>query len=124
MKTTHNAAGQPAGAGTPYVSASQIALLIEVAVLAMQDSAQQLVVNEAHRKYVEALNSFEGRHGRIDGRLDPRNPEHAPIVAATKSKYEKHQAEKRKGYNLRRRLQTACRKARQLNTDRAQKVTQ
>lgn len=119
MKTTKNAAGQPAGAGTSYVSASRIALLIEVAVLAMQDSAQRLAVNEAHRKYIDALSSFEAKRGRIAGRLDPANPAHAAIISATKSKYEKHQAEKRKAYNIRRRLQTACRKARQLNADRA-----
>jgi hypothetical protein len=101
-----------------HVSASQITLLIEVAVLAMQDHRQQLAVNEAHRKYIEALNSFEGKHGRIDGRLDSRNPDHAPIIAATKSKYEKYLAEKRKAYNIRRRLQTACRNARAANADR------
>jgi hypothetical protein len=119
MKTTSTPAGESAGAGALHASASQIALLIEVAVLAMQDHRQQLAVNEAHRKYVEALNSFEGKHGRIEGRLDPREPDHAPIIAATKSRYEKHQAEKRKAHNIRRRLQTACRKARALNADRA-----
>ncbi|MFC0132066.1 hypothetical protein CR105_24520 [Massilia eurypsychrophila] len=119
METTRNAAGQPAGAGTPHVSASQIALLIEVAVLAIRDHRQQLAVNEAHRKYIEALNSYEGKHGPVEGRLDPCNPDHAPIIAATKGKYDKHRAEKRKAYNLRRRLQTACSKARHLNADRA-----
>ncbi|MFC0132008.1 hypothetical protein CR105_16060 [Massilia eurypsychrophila] len=119
MTKPKNAAGQPAGDGTPYVSASQIALLIEVAALALHDHRQQLAVNEAHRKYIEALNSYEGKHGPVEGRLDPRNPDHAPIIAATKGKYEKHQAEKRKAYNIRRRLQTACRKARHLNADRA-----
>jgi hypothetical protein len=103
----------------PHISASQIALLIEVAALAMQDHRQQLAVNEAHRKYIEALNSYEGKHGPVEGRLDPRNPDCAEIIAATKREFDKHQAEKRKAYNLRRRLQTACRKARNLNADRA-----
>lgn len=113
----HTAAGQPAGAGL-HVSASQIALLIEVAVLAMQDHRQQLVVNETHRVYIDSLNSFEGRNGRIEGRLDARNSDHSPMIAGTKGEYDKYQAEKRKAYNLRRRLATACRKVRYVNADR------
>jgi hypothetical protein len=119
MKTTHNAAGQPAGAGTLHVSASQIALLIEVAVLAMQDHRQQLAVNESHRVYIDALNTFEVKHGRVGGRIDPDNPDHAKIIKGTKGQYETRQDELRKAYNIRRRLQTACRKARRLNADSA-----
>jgi hypothetical protein len=110
--------------GALHVSASQIALLIEVAVLAMQDSRQQLAVNEAHRVYIDALNTFEVKHGRVGGRIDPENPDHAKIIKATKAQYEAHQDELRKAYNIRRRLQTACRKARRLNTDRALEVAQ
>lgn len=121
---TNQTGGQPGGAGTLYVSASQIGLLIEVAVLAMQDSRQQLAVKEAHREYINALNDFEAKHGRIDGRVDPRNPDHAEILAATKIQYEASERAKRTAYNLRRRLQTACRKAARLNAERAQEVCQ
>jgi hypothetical protein len=119
-----NAAGQPAGAGTLHVSASQIALLIEVAVLAMQDSRQQLIVKEAYSLYISSLHSFEAKHGRVTGRIDPLNPDHGAIIAATRSQFETYQRAKRSAYNIRRRLQTACRKAAGVNADRAQVVSQ
>jgi hypothetical protein len=88
-------------------------------VLAMQDHRQQLVVNEVHRKYIEAINSFEGKYGRTSGRIDPRNFEHAAIIAATKVEYDAYQLAKRKAYNAGRRLQTVCRKAAGVNAHRA-----
>jgi hypothetical protein len=119
MKTTYNAAGQPAGAGNLRASASQIALLIEVAVLAMQDFDAQKAVGTAHNEYLFGLTDFESKHGRTEGRIDPLNPDHAPIIAATKIQYEGYQRAKRKAYNARRRLQTACRKTARVNADRA-----
>jgi hypothetical protein len=119
-----NAAGHPAGAGALYVSASQIALLIEVAVLAMQDSRQQLAVKEAYSLYISSLHSFEAKHGRVEGRIDPLNPDHNAIIAATRSQFETYQRAKRSAYNIRRRLQTACRKAAGVNADRVQAVSQ
>jgi hypothetical protein len=124
MKSTHNAAGQPAGAGTLHVSASQIALLIEVAVLAMQDSRQQLAVKETYSLYISSLHSFEAKHGRVEGRIDPLNPSHGAIIAASRSQFETYQRAKRNAYNIRRRLQTACRKAAWVNAERAQAVSQ
>lgn len=119
MRTKLNAAGQPAGAGTPYVSASQIALLIEVAVLSMQHFRQNLAVDEAHRVYIESINKFERKHGRVAGRIDPDNPDHAKIIKATKVQYDARQDALRERYNLHRRLGTACRKAGSVNADSA-----
>jgi hypothetical protein len=124
MKTMHNAAGQPAGAGTLHASASQIALLIELAVLAMQDSRQQLATKEIYRLYISSLHSFEAKYGRVEGRIDPDNPDHGAIIAATRSQFEAYQRAKRCAYNLRRRLQTACRKAHQVNADHAAEAIQ
>jgi hypothetical protein len=119
MTKKSNAAGQPAGAGTLRASASQIALLIEVAVLAMQDFDAQKSVGAAHNEYLFGLTDFESKHGRTEGRIDPLNPDHAAIIAATKSQYDSYQLAKRKAYNIRRRLQTACRKAHRVNADHA-----
>jgi hypothetical protein len=119
MTKKSNATGQLAGAGNLRVSAPQIALLIEVAVLAMQDFHAQKAVGSAHNEYLFGLTDFESKHGRTEGRIDPLNPDHAPIIAATKIQYEGYQLAKRKAYNVRRRLQTACRKAARLNADRA-----
>lgn len=116
MTRSHNAAGKPA-AVTPHVTASQIGLLIEVAVLAMQDSQQQAKIKIVRWTYLDALNDFEAQHGRIEGRLDPRNPDHAEIVKATKTQHDAVEREKRIGYNIRRRLQTACRKAPRINAE-------
>jgi hypothetical protein len=124
MQTTKNAAGQPADAGIPHVSASQIALLIEVAALAMQYFRQNLAVDEAHRDYIESITSFERKHGRVTGRIDPENPDHAKIIKATKGQYEARQDALRKRYNIHRRLQTACRKAARVNADRALEAKQ
>lgn len=118
MTESHNAAGTPA-AGTPYVSESQIGLLIEVAALAIHDYQQQASIKSARWTYLEALTQFEAKHGRIEGRLDPSNPDHSEIVAATKLHYEAQEHAKRVGYNVRRRLQTACRKAPRINAESA-----
>lgn len=123
MKPTSTAGKQPA-AGTLHVSASQIALLIEVAVLAMDRSQRKLAAEEARRVYIRALTDFQGQHGRVEGRIDPRNPDHAEIIAATKGQYEAYERAKRQVYNVERRLQTACRKAGRVNAERAFEVTQ
>jgi hypothetical protein len=124
MTKKSNATGQPAGTRNLRVSAPQIALLIEVAVLAMQDFHAQKAVGSAHNEYLFGLTDFESRHGRTEGRIDPLNPDHAPIIAATKIQYEGYQRAKRKAYNARRRLETACRKAARVNADRAAVVVQ
>jgi hypothetical protein len=124
MQTTQNAAGQLAGAETLCASASQIALLIEIAALAMEDSQRELAVKEAHRAYIRALNDFEARHGRVESRIDPLNPDHAEIIAFTKDQYDGYQFAKRSAYNIRRRLQSACRKAARVNAERKQESTQ
>lgn len=123
MKTTTNTA-QTGGRGNLRASASQIALLIEVAVLAMQDSRQQLAVKEIYSLYISSLHSFEAKHGRVEGRIDPDNPDHGAIIAATRPQFEAHQRAKRCAYNIRRRLQTACRKAAGVNADSAAGVIQ
>jgi hypothetical protein len=115
-----NATGQPAGTGNLYPSASQIALLIPVVVLALQDFHAQETVDATHNEYLFGLTDFESKHGRTEGgRIDPLNPDHAAIIAATKIQYDGYQLAKRKAYNARRRLQTACRKAAHLNAERA-----
>jgi hypothetical protein len=119
MKTKLNAAPQTGGAGPLRTPASQIALLIEVAVLAMQDSRQQLSIKEIYSLYISSLHSFEAKHGRVEGRIDPNNPDHGAIIAATRAQFEAYQRAKRCAYNIRRRLQTACRKAAGVNADYA-----
>jgi hypothetical protein len=118
MKIKSTAGNQPA-AGTLHASAPQIALLIEVSVLAMQDFDAQKAVGAAHNEYLFGLTDFESKHGRTNGRIDPLNPDHAAIIAATKAQYDGYQLAKRKAYNIRRRLQTACRKAHRVNADHA-----
>jgi len=113
IKTTVGA--KPAGADLPRVSASQIALLIEIAALAMEDFRAQAAVVEAHGIYIAALNRAEAKFGPLDGRLDPRDPEHADIIMASAAEYKAQQRAKKNAYNVRRRLQTACRKAVRLN---------
>jgi hypothetical protein len=105
---------------TLYVSASQIALLIEVAALAIQDFNAQLAVNEDQMLYLDRITEFERKHDRIDGRLDPRNPDHVDVVAFTKPYYDAYQRSRRAAYNARRRLANACRKARFINAGCAQ----
>jgi hypothetical protein len=114
-----NAGGQPAGAGNLRVSALQIALLIDIAVKAIKHSKCVLDVNGAHGAYLRALTDFEASNGRVEGRIDPRNFEHAAIIAATKVEYDAYQLAKRKAYNAGRRLQTVCRKAAGVNAHRA-----
>jgi hypothetical protein len=106
---------KPNDAEVPRVSASQIALLIEIAVLAVQDFKAQEAVTETHGIYISALNRAEAKLGPLDGRLDPRDPDHAGVIAATKPEYEARQRARKTAYNVRRRLQTVCRKAVRVN---------
>lgn len=115
MNTNTIAGAQPAGAELPRVSASQLALLIEIAALSIQDFKAQAAVTEAHGIYIDAINRAEGKLGALAGRLDPRDPEHAHIIKATTGEYEAQQRAKKTAYNARRRLQTACRKAVRIN---------
>lgn len=112
MTATKKNAGQPAQA---QVSAGQIALLIEIAALAIHDFQAQAAVTEAHGIYIEALNRAEAKFGPLEGRLDPRDPEHAEVIMASSAEYKAQQRAKKKAYNVRRRLQTACRKAVRVN---------
>jgi len=113
MTATKQNAGQAAQA--PRVSADQIGLLIEIAALAIQDFQAQAAVVEAHAIYIEALNRAEAKFGALEGRLNPLDPEHADIIMASAAEYKAQQRAKKNAYNVRRRLQTACRKAVRLN---------
>jgi hypothetical protein len=113
--TKKSATGQPAQAEHQRVSAGQIALLIEIAALAIQDFQAQAAVAEAHGIYIDAINRAEAKFGRVDGRLDPLNPDHSHIILATASEYKARQRARKTAYNVRRRLQTACRRSVRIN---------
>lgn len=107
-------AGQAAG-GTTHVSTAQIGLLIEVAVIAMQHSQALLEIKAKNRMYLDALIAYESAHGRVEGRIDPKNWDHREIIAATKAEFADLERAKRNAYNIGRRLSTACRKAGHIN---------
>lgn len=89
-------------ASSPFIGIGQLALALHEAGNA---------VRKAKRKYHEAIDRHEFEHGRIPRRIDPFDDDFAPLLSATKSEFDAYQAAKRIAYNIKRRLENACRKA-------------
>jgi hypothetical protein len=61
--------------------------------------------------YYEAIRLHEAEEGSVTGSINPREPQYAAVIAATASEYEALQASKRVAYNIKRRLENACRRS-------------
>lgn len=87
-----------------------------IALLAAGEVAVQLLHAEnatkvAKARYHDKIDQFEAKHGRAASRIDPSRPEHAKVIKYTNAEYEAYLDAKRKAGNVRRRLETASRKA-------------
>lgn len=60
--------------------------------------------------YHESIHRYEEQHGPLVGRLNAESKAHAAVRKFTAKTYEAYQDSKRKVYNAKRRLDTACRK--------------
>ena len=61
-------------------------------------------------EYWDKLHEYEEEHGDLVGRLTFDHPDHAGAIAATKDEYAAYKQAKRTAYNIKRRLDNACRR--------------
>lgn len=89
----------------------KITTLLAIGQLALDLHAANNVARSAKVFYREAIDLYEETNGRVTGRINPREPQFAAVIAATKVEYEAYQATKRVAYNVQRRLSNACRRS-------------
>lgn len=89
----------------------QIVALITAGQLAVDHLKAQFEVNHTRRLYIEKIEEYEQEWGPLKVKLDRFAEEHAQVRQFTHDAFEAHRAAKRNAYNIKRRLETACRKA-------------
>lgn len=110
MKTTHNAAGQPAGAGQSRPIA-QLSTLLQVAEVAIAMITAKNLVADSRYTYECKIQEYERVHGRLGSGLSRSKPEHSDAIAFTAETYARYRLAKRHVYNAERRLLTAVQRA-------------
>jgi hypothetical protein len=120
MNIFHDAAGQPAGAGSMHASTSTLVALVTAGSLAMDLWRAEVAVTNARDAYHGDIRDFEAKFGSINIRIDPNNPTHRAIIEYTADRRAALVAARRKAQAVRRRLRAACEKsARQAATEPA-----
>lgn len=99
-----------ATAPTHSYSLPQLPGMLALAEIAVQLVRAEQARDAARAAYHERIRQFEKWHGRLQERLDPRNPKHKAVVVYSEEHYSKYCAAKRQVYNIKRRLQTAVRR--------------
>jgi hypothetical protein len=98
----------------PAPSVARLIALITIGELTLAHHHASSAANTAKRHYHEAIAKHESQFDEQPYvRIDPRDPECAPVIAASKKQFDAYQAAKRIAYNIKRRLDNACRKAAQ-----------
>lgn len=85
--------------------------LMAVGEVAVELFRAEQIAKVAKARYHDKIDQFEAKHGRAESRIDPSKPEHAKVIKYTKAEFEAYLDAKRKAGNVRRRLETASRKA-------------
>lgn len=100
------------------MSTAHIITLLSAGDIAVNLWRAEIATKDARHAYHRKINEFEAKHGRIEARINPGKPEHAELIAYTKQRFDAYQTAKRKAYNLRRRLNTACQKSARLAAEK------
>lgn len=90
---------------------AKLVALIAAGELAVDLFQAEQLAKVAKDQYHKKIDQFEQVHGRAHSRIDPNKPEHAKVIKFTKDSFDAYLVAKRKAYNVRRRLETASRKA-------------
>lgn len=101
---------------TSTYNLTQLPLMLSLAELAILSSEAELARRQAQHAYREKICEYERSYGDLDGRLDPRNPDHAEALAYTSEAYHGFERAKRNVYNIKRRMETAVRRVRAATT--------
>lgn len=96
---------------TTSTSVGKLTALIAAGEVAVELFRAEQITKVAKARYHDKIDQFEAKHGRAASRIDPRKPEHAKVIKYTKAEYAAYLDAKRQAGNVRRRLETASRKA-------------
>lgn len=96
---------------TSSTSVGKLIALIAAGEVAVELFRAEQITKVAKARYHDKIDQFEAKHGRADSRIDPNKPEHAKVIRYTSAEFEAYLDAKRKAGNVRRRLETASRKA-------------
>jgi len=111
MRSLQNVAANTAGVGSFHAQIPHLLALMSAGALALDLWRAEQAVAELNGIYVRKIREYEGRHGSIEGALNPRNHEHVAIIAYTMDEKQALMAARRKVYSARRRLRAACAKS-------------
>ena len=93
------------------MNAAKIIALITAGQLAVDSHKADFEVKHTRHVYIEKIEEYERQWGELEIKLDRFADEHAHVRQFTQDAYEAHRAAKRAAYNIKRRLENACRKA-------------
>ncbi len=88
----------------------EITVRLTVGQLALDLHHANNIVKSLRSEYLGKLHAYEEEHGDLVGRLTFDHPDHAGAIAATKDEYAAYKQAKRAAYNIKRRLDGACRR--------------
>ena len=95
----------------PEASIARLIALANIGELALTLHCAASAMAIAKRRYHEAIAKHESKYDELPyGRIDPHDRNCAPVIAASKKQFEAYQAARRAAYNIKRRLDNACRK--------------
>jgi hypothetical protein len=84
--------------------------LIKVGALAVDAHYAVAAIQSAKGRYYARIRKFEEIYGHVEGRIDPVDPKYKAIRNYTQLQFAALLEAKRKAYNIKRRLENACRK--------------
>lgn len=90
---------------------NQITKLLTIGQLAMDLHKANNLTSMCKDAYHDKIRNWEDDHGKIFGLLTPYDSTHARLIAATSGEYAAYKLAKRKAYNIKRRLDSACRRS-------------
>jgi hypothetical protein len=95
----------------PEASIARLITLANIGELALALHCAASATTITKRRYHEAIAKHESKYDEQPySCIDPRDRNCAPVIAASKKQFEAYQAARRTAYNIKRRLDNACRK--------------
>lgn len=93
------------------MNAARIIALIAAGQLAVDSYKADRMAKVMYGEYTDKIHEYEERWGYLEQKIDRFAPDHEHVRQFTQQAFDAHRAAKRAAYNLKRRLENACRKA-------------
>lgn len=93
------------------MNANKIITLITAGQLAVDCHKAHYIAKVMYGEYTDKIREYEELWGELKGKINPFDDEFAHVRQFTQDAFDAHRAAKRAAYNIKRRLENACRKA-------------